>query len=73
MRLDGRKDIKSLKSARSILHLKYKAHVLTLLEENNKGRETNTQSDYRKRLKQWPVTNFLKIDFQIVGNVWGST
>ena len=37
MRLDGRKDIQSGKSAWSVLHSELKTRVLPLLEGNNKG------------------------------------
>ena len=43
MRLDGRMDIQSEKSAWSILHSELKTLVLIVLKRNSKGRKTNTQ------------------------------
>ena len=37
MRLDGRKDIQSVKSVWSILHSELKAHIVPLLEGNDEG------------------------------------
>ena len=37
MRIDGRKDIPSIKSAWLVLHSLLKANVLSPLEENDKG------------------------------------
>ena len=45
MRLDGRKNNQSVKSASSILHLEVKVRILSLLEGNNTWRETNTHTD----------------------------
>ena len=41
MRLDRRRNIKSLKSARLKLYFELKARVLLILKENNKGRKMN--------------------------------
>ena len=58
MRLDGRKDIESVKSVRSILHAELEAHVLHPLYGNNKG--------YSK-------TNTDKTDFVVYSNVFITT
>lgn len=42
IRLDSRKDIHSVNSARPILHLEVKVRVLLPLGWNNEGRNTNT-------------------------------
>ena len=55
MKLDGRKDIESVKSVRSILHAELEAHVLHPLCGNNKG--------YSK-------TNTDKADFVVYSNVF---
>lgn len=44
MRLDNKKDIRSVKFACSVLHSELKRNVSSPLEENNKGRKTNSQS-----------------------------
>ena len=51
MKLDGRKDIQSVKSAQSILHFKLNARALSPVQENDKGRETNTGKFNKKHTK----------------------
>ena len=41
-RLDDRKDIKSVKSAWTVLHSELKAHILIPLDRNNNVSKTNT-------------------------------
>ena len=44
MRLDGKKDIKAVKSARSVLHTELKSCILPPLRGSNKGPKTNTHT-----------------------------
>ena len=46
MRLDGRKDIQSVKSALSVLHAEFKAHVPRSLQGYNEGRKTNIHTQF---------------------------
>ena len=46
IRLDVWKDVKSVKSAWSILHSEFKACALPPLEGNNVGRKTNTLLEF---------------------------
>ena len=52
MRLDGRKDIRSVKSTRSVLHSELKAHALPSLNGNSIGHKTSTNT-YTRMLLKW--------------------
>ena len=59
MRLNGKKDIQSVKSAWSVLHAELKAYALTPLQGYNKRFKTNTHSLFcvsqRQCLPSWQV------------------
>ena len=45
IRLDGKKDIQSVKSAWSVLSEEFKARILLPLQENNKGCKANIHTN----------------------------
>ena len=81
MRLNGQKDIQSVKSAWPVLHAGVKARVLPLLLENNKGRKTNTPTHtlikyqqllneiccfwYKKDKKLKQLSSMLKFQYEV--------
>ena len=65
IRLDAKKNIQSVKSAQSLLHVELITCILTLLMGNNKGRKTNTRSQSLCANRIWLPKIYLALK-----NVW---
>ena len=63
-RLDGSKEIQSVKSTCSVLYSELKAYILPSLEVNNKGHKTNKHTQTHKFLTEATVakTNFSHVN-----------